>query len=97
MPTYVSLIHWTDQGIKNYKDTTSRAGDFIKLVESEGGRVRELLWTVGEYDLVAVADFPDDETGTAALLQVGSLGSVRSNTMRAFSADEMTTIIGKTG
>jgi uncharacterized protein with GYD domain len=96
MPTYVSLIHWTDQGIKHYKDTTSRAGDFVKLVESKGGRVRELLWTVGEYDLIAVADFPDDETGTAALLQVGSLGSVRSNTMRAFSADEMTAIIGKT-
>jgi uncharacterized protein with GYD domain len=97
MPTYVSLIHWTDQGIANYRDTTSRAGDFKKLVESKGGRVRELLWTVGEYDLVAVADFPDDETGTAALLQVGSLGSIRSNTMRAFSADEMTAIIGKTG
>ena len=97
MPTYVSLIHWTDLGIKNYKDTTSRAEDFTKLVENKGGRVRELLWTVGEYDLVAVADFPDDETGTAALLQVGSLGNVRSNTMRAFNADEMTAIIGKTG
>jgi len=97
MPTYVSLIHWTDQGIKNYKDSTSRAEDFIKLVENKGGRVRATLWTVGEYDLAVVADFPDDETGTAALLQVGSLGNVRSNTMRAFSADEMTAIIGKTG
>jgi uncharacterized protein with GYD domain len=97
MSTYVSLIHWTDQGIKNYKDTTSRAEDFTKLVENKGGRVRELLWTVGEYDLVVVADFPDDETGTAALLQVGSLGNVRSSTMRAFGADEMTAIIGKTG
>jgi uncharacterized protein with GYD domain len=97
MPTYVSLLPWTDQGIKNYKDTTSRAADFTKLVENSGGRVRELLWTVGEYDLVSVADFPDDETGTACLLQVGSLGNIRSNTMRAFSADEMTTIIGKTG
>ena len=46
---------------------------------------------------MAVGDFPDDETATAALLQVGSLGSIRSNTMRAFSADEMTSIIGKTG
>ena len=97
MPTYVSLLHWTDQGIKNYKDTTSRAADFTKVVESSGGRVRELLWTVGEYDLVSVADFPDDETGTACLLQVGSLGNIRSNTMRAFSTDEMTTIMGKTG
>ena len=97
MPTYVSLIHWTDQGIKNYKDTTTRAAEFSKLVESSGGRVRELLWTVGEYDLVSVVDFPDDETATAARLRVGSLGSIRSNTMRAFSADELTTIIGKTG
>jgi uncharacterized protein with GYD domain len=97
MPTYVSLIRWTDQGIKNYKDSPSRAADFTKLAESSGGRVRELLWTVGEYDLVTVVDFPDDETATAALLRVGSLGSIRSNTMRAFSADEITAIIGKTG
>jgi uncharacterized protein with GYD domain len=91
MPTYVSLIHWTDQGIKNYKDTTSRAADVTKLVESVGGRFRELLWTVGEYDAVAVLDFPDEET---TVLQVGSAGFFRSNTMRAFSADELTAIIG---
>jgi uncharacterized protein with GYD domain len=97
MPTYVSLIHWTDQGIKNYKDTTTRAADFSKLVESSGGRVRELLWTVGEYDLVTVVDFPDDETSTAALLQVGSLGSIRSNTLRAFNAEEMGAIIRRAG
>ena len=97
MPTYVSLIHWTEQGIKNYKDTASRAADFSKLVESLGGRVRELLWTVGEYDIVSIAEFPDDETGTAALLQVGSLGNVRTSTMRAFDADEMGAIIRRTG
>ena len=97
MPTYVSLINWTDQGIKNYKDTTSRAEDFTKLAESLGGRVREVLWTVGEYDIVVVVDFPDDETGTAVLLQVGALGNVRTQTMRAFSSDEMATIIGRTG
>ena len=97
MPTYASLIHWTDQGIKNYKDTTSRAADVTKLVESAGDRFRELLWTVGEYDAVAVLDFPDEETAVATVLQVGSTGFFRSNTMRAFSADEMATIIGKTG
>lgn len=97
MPTYVSLIHWTEQGVKNYKDSTSRAEGFSKLVESSGGRVRELLWTVGEYDIIAIVDFPDDETGMACLLQVGSLGNVRTNTMRAFSADEMSGIIRKAG
>ena len=97
MPTYVSLVKWTEQGIKNYKDTTSRAADFSKLVESLGGRVRELLWTVGEYDIVTVTEFPDDEAGTAALLRVGSLGNIRTNTMRAFNADEMGNIITRTG
>src|SRR5208283_312836 len=97
MPTYVSLINWTDQGIKNYKDSPGRAADFIKLVESSGGRVRELLWTVGEYDLVTVVEFPDDETETAALLQVGSLGNIRSSTLRAFNAEEIGAIISRAG
>jgi uncharacterized protein with GYD domain len=97
MPTYVSLIHWTEQGIKNYKDTSKRLEDFAKLTESKGGKVREALYTVGEYDIVIVTEFPDDETATTALLQVGSLGNIRTNTMRAFTADEMGDIISRTG
>jgi uncharacterized protein with GYD domain len=97
MTTYVSLINWTEQGIKNFRDTTQRAEDFSKLVEGSGGRVRELLWTVGEYDLVCIVEFPDDETGVAALLQVGSTGNIRSNTLRAFNAAEMQSIIRRTG
>jgi uncharacterized protein with GYD domain len=56
-----------------------------------------VLYTVGEYDVVIVVDFPDDETGTAALLQVGALGNVRTNTMRAFNPDEMANVIRRTG
>jgi uncharacterized protein with GYD domain len=97
MTTYVSLINWTEQGIKNFRDTIQRARDFTKLVESSGGTIRELLWTVGEYDIVSIADFPDDETAVAALLQVGAAGSVRSNTLRAFNADEMAGIIRRAG
>jgi uncharacterized protein with GYD domain len=97
MPTYVSLVHWTEQGIKNYKDTMKRLEDFTKLAESMGGRVRESLYTVGEYDIVIVTEFPDDETATAGLLRVASLGNVRTNTMRAFTADEMGGIISRTG
>lgn len=96
MNTYVSLINWTDEGIRNFRDTTRRAEDFSKLIENSGGRVRELLWTVGEYDVVCIADFPDEEAGVAALLQVGSAGHVRSSTLRAFSADEMSGIISRT-
>jgi len=97
MKTYVSLINWTDQGIRDFRDSTQRAEAFTKLVESSGGKIRELVWTVGQYDMVCVADFPDDETGVAALLRVGSLGNVRSNTLRAFGADEMASIIDRTG
>lgn len=97
MTTYVSLINWTDQGIKNFRDTTQRAEDFTKLVESSGGKVRELLWTVGEYDLVCIADFPDDEAGVAALLRVGSAGNIRTKTLRAFNAEEMASIIRRAG
>ncbi len=97
MTTYVSLINWTDQGIRNFRDTTARAEDFTRLVQSSGGSVRELVWTVGEYDLVCIADFPDEEAGVAALLQVGSAGSIRSTSLRAFSAEEMTGIIRRAG
>jgi uncharacterized protein with GYD domain len=62
-----------------------------------GGRVRELLWTVGEYDIVVVTEFPDDEAATAALLRVGSLGNIRTNTLRAFSAEQMGSIIRRAG
>ncbi len=96
MPTYVSLINWTEQGIKSFPETTKRAEDFTKLVEASGGKVRELAWTVGEYDIVSVVEFPDEESGVAALLRLGSAGNIRTNTMRAFSAREMESIIAKT-
>jgi uncharacterized protein with GYD domain len=93
MTTYVSLINWTEQGIRNFRDSTQRAEDFTKLIEGSGGTVRELVWTVGEYDIVCVADFPDEETGVATLLQLGAAGNVRTNSLRAFNADEMRGII----
>ena len=97
MKTYVSLVSWTEQGIKEFRDTIERAEEFSKHVQNSGGRVREMLWTVGEYDMVCVADFPDEETGVAALLRAGSFGNVRSNTLRAFGADELTGILAKAG
>ena len=97
MPLYVSLINWTEQGVKNFRDTTKRAEDFSQLVERSGGKVRDLLWTVGEYDIVSVTEFPDDEASVAALLQLGAAGNVRTKTLKAFTADEMKGIISRTG
>ncbi|HWC37983.1 MAG TPA: GYD domain-containing protein [Acidimicrobiales bacterium] len=97
MPTYVSLINWTDKGIKDYRQSPKRASDFTKLVEGSGGKVRELLWTVGEYDIVSVVDFPDDDSAVAALLQQCSAGNIRTKTLRAFDSKQMEGIIARTG
>src|SRR6266498_1393621 len=77
MPTYVSLISWTDQGVKNYRDTMARADAFRDLLRQAGGQVRELLWTFGEYDVVTVIEAPDDETAMGLLLQTAAQGNVR--------------------
>ncbi len=97
MPIYVSLINWTEQGIKDFENTTTRAEDFSRLIESAGGKVRELLWTVGAYDIVAVIEFPDEETGVATLLHLGHAGNVRTNTLRAFDSSEMRGILRRAG
>ena len=97
MPTYVSLVNWTEQGVKNFRDTLRRAEDYRGLVDKSGGQVRQLLWTLGEYDLVVVADFPDDETATAVVLQTAAGGNVRTKTMKAFDAEQMNAVIQRTG
>lgn len=97
MPKYVTLYNWTDQGVANAKETVNRYQAAKKLVESKGGKIDTILWTLGPYDLVTVAEFPDDETGTAVALQLAATGNLRSTTMRAFTEDEVTGIIEKMG
>ncbi|MER5430581.1 GYD domain-containing protein [Streptomyces sp. NPDC002588] len=95
MPAYVTLLNWTDQGIRNYKDTAKRAEAFGAAAQKLGAKVLNLYWTVGSYDLVAVVEAPDDETATAVLLQLGGVGNVRTTTLRAFGPEEMDRIIAK--
>ena len=97
MPKYVTLYDWTDQGVAIAKETVNRYQAAKQLVESKGGQIDAIFWTVGPYDLVTVADFPDDETGTAVALQLASTGNLRSTTMRAFDEGEMKGIIAKMG
>ena len=92
MPSYVSLLSWTEQGATSFKDTVDRAEAARKVAADMGGSI-ELHWTLGEYDMVAISEFPDDETATAFLLKVGSLGNVRTQTMRSFDTSEMQQII----
>ena len=97
MSTYVSLVNWTEQGIKNFPDTIRRADEFSRFVQGSGGKVRELVWTVGEYDVIILSEFASDEKATAAFLLLASAGNVRSRTLRAYTAAEMKDIINLTG
>jgi uncharacterized protein with GYD domain len=97
MPFYVALVNFTDQGIKNYRDTVRRAEDYRGLVEQHGGQVRQLLWTLGQYDLVVVTELPDDETAAAVVLQTVAAGNVRTTTLKAFDAEQMRGILERTG
>jgi uncharacterized protein with GYD domain len=95
MPTYVSLFKWTDQGIRNVKETVARTKANQEAIEKAGGRLIAAYWTQGSYDLVAIAEWPNEEAAMALLLQVGIAGNARSETMRAFSAEEMGRILQK--
>ena len=97
MPTYVSLLNFTDQGIKTVRDTVERVDRATELAEKHGARLVQTYWTVGPYDLVVVLEAPDDESLTAFLLEVGSQGNVRSTTLRAYNREEMSGIIERLG
>jgi uncharacterized protein with GYD domain len=95
MATFITLGNFTDQGIRNIKDTTKRADAFKAMAQKAGATVKELYYTMGQHDIVAIVEAPDEETATALLLSVGALGNIRSQTLRAFSREEMAKIIAK--
>ena len=95
MATYVTLVSWTEQGVKNAQETTRRAREFRSDVERRGGKVLGLYWTQGRYDIVVTVDFPDEQTAMAELLALGRVGNVRTETLRAFDENEMEQIIRK--
>ena len=95
MAMYVSLIQFTDQGIRNVKDTVKRGDAAIGEAEKMGMKITDAFWTMGGYDVVVLFDAPDDETMTAFSAKIGSLGNVRTQTMRVFRRDEMEGILAK--
>jgi uncharacterized protein with GYD domain len=95
MPSYVFLVKWTDQGVKNAKDTLRRMQDGKALTERMGGRIISHYWTQGPYDQVITADMPDDLTASAVALTQASGGNITTLTLRAFSESEMEQIIQK--
>jgi len=95
MAIFVVLASFTDQGIRNVKETIGRAESFKQMAAMAGIKVKSIYWTLGRHDLVAICDVPDDEDATALSLSLSSRGNIRCETLRAFSVDEMKKIIAK--
>jgi len=94
-PTYISLVKFTEKGIQNARQTTQRLDAWAAKVQSMGVTIKQMYWTLGEYDQVCIFEAPDDETAASVLLAANMLGNIRSQTMRAFTAPEMEKILSR--
>lgn len=95
MSTYVVLAQFTDQGIRAVRNSTQRAGQAAELARTFGCEMKQIYWTLGKYDIVTVIDAPDEQSFMAFGLALGSLGNIRTQTLRALSKDEFTAVLGK--
>jgi len=94
MPHYISLVNWTEQGVRNVKESPKRA-DAVSALASKLGAKMDIFYTMGEYDLVAVTQAPNDDTAMQLLLEIGKLGNVRTKTLKAWTTAEATKVISK--
>jgi uncharacterized protein with GYD domain len=93
--TYVVLVNWTEQGIAGFKGTTERVDHEAEIRKRAGVELKEIYWTQGPYDLIAIIEGPDDESVAAAMLGVAAHGNSRTTTLRAFDRDEYERILAK--
>lgn len=97
MAMYIALVNFTDQGVRHIKDTVKRADAAKEMAKKFGVTFKEIYWTLGSYDEVIVFDAPDDASIAAFLASLGSLGNIRTQTLRAFPQADMNGIIAKMG
>ncbi|SDZ07832.1 GYD domain-containing protein [Nitrosomonas sp. Nm33] len=97
MAIYIVLNNFTDQGIRNIKDTTKRANAIRELAKKFGVITKEIYWTLGSYDIVDIFEAPDDASMAALVANIGAAGNVRTLTLRAFSEADMNGILAKLG
>ena len=97
MPTYVTLMNWTDQGVRTAKESVQRRDQAEVLANKHGASIEHVYWTVGPYDLVTIIEAPDDESATSMLLELGMGGNLRTTTLRAYDREEMSGIIQRLG
>jgi uncharacterized protein with GYD domain len=97
MATYVALVNFTEKGVGDIKATVERSEKFRAAAQKAGVTVKDVLWTMGVYDIVLIMEAADDKTMAAVLVNLASLGNVKTQTMRAFNAAEMKEIVLKGG
>jgi uncharacterized protein with GYD domain len=95
MATFITNIKFTQQGIKGIDETTKRAAALKVSAKKIGVKVTDVYWTLGDHDGVLIFQAPDDETATAFLLHIGSMGNVHTSTVRAFTAADMDKVLAK--
>ena len=95
MVTYVVLAKFTDQGVKNAKDSPKRAEAFKQMANTFGATVKDIFWTQGRYDIVMIVEAPDEHSATALNLSLSALGNIRTESLRAFSSEDMMKIVAK--
>ena len=95
MSTYIILINWTDQGIRTVKESPQRLATAKKVIEAAGGKMTGFYLTMGRYDMIAIAEAPNDESVATIMLGLGSGGGIRTETMKAFTEDQYRDIIAK--
>jgi uncharacterized protein with GYD domain len=95
MATYVTLYNFTEQGLRNIKDTVKRAEAAKKAGSEIGINLKEIVWTQGQYDLIAISEAPDEAMASAFLLNLLKAGNLRCQTLHAFTAAEMEKILEK--
>ena len=93
MSAYIILVRYTQQGVQNIKESPARLDAAKKAFQAMGAELKQWFLVMGQYDAVVVAEAPDDETTAKLALAIGSLGSVRTETLRAFTEDEYRKII----
>jgi len=95
MAHFVILANFTEKGIKGIKDTTKRAQGFRDLAKEQGAKIKDIYWTLGNFDCVLTMEAPDDETAAAITMKVASLGNLKLQTLRAFNEDEVDSLISR--
>jgi uncharacterized protein with GYD domain len=95
MVTYIGLMKFTDKGLQGVKGTTQRAAAAKEIAGRYGVTMREIWWTLGEYDVVCVLDAADEQSLSAFNLAIASQGNVHPQSLRAFSASEMDKVLAR--